>query len=104
MAARRKVTKTKKAPVKRTKVEVMPVETPVLATTTQGKLFSKQVLIGAIVVALALLVFYKKHWFIAATVNNLPVLSPQVVARLYTDYRSQAVNEIIDERIIMAEA
>ena len=51
-----------------------------------------------------LLVFNKKHWFVPATVNGLPILSPQVIVRLYSDYRSPAVSELIDERIIMAEA
>lgn len=102
MAARRKVRRSGGRVIGKAKAET--VEIPVVGKLPQGKLFSKQVLIGALVVALALLIFYKKHWFVAATVNSMPILSPQVVTRLYADYRLQAVNEIIDERIIMAEA
>lgn len=105
MAARRKTRSSGNRVIRKQRIaKAEIIETPVLANSTQGRLFSKQVLIGALVVALTLLVVYKKHWFIAATVNGMPILSPQVMARLYTDYRLPAVNELIDERVIMAEA
>ncbi|OGY10997.1 MAG: hypothetical protein A3A58_03705 [Candidatus Blackburnbacteria bacterium RIFCSPLOWO2_01_FULL_41_27] len=100
MAARLRTRKT--APKK---IKVETIETiQTLPSLVQNKFFSKQVLIGLGVVLLLLLVFNKKHWFVPATVNGLPILSPQVIVRLYSDYRSPAVSELIDERIIMAEA
>src|SRR3989344_1225714 len=100
MAARLRTRKT--APKK---IKVETIETiQTLPSLVQNKFFSKQVLIGLGVVLFLLLVFNKKHWFVPATVNGLPILSPQVIVRLYSDYRSPAVSELIDERIIMAEA
>ena len=100
MAARLRTRKT--APKK---IKVETIETiQTLPSLVQNKFFSKQVLIGLGVVLLLLLVVNKKHWFVPATVNGLPILSPQVIVRLYSDYRSPAVSELIDERIIMAEA
>lgn len=103
MAARARRTtpkKTIKSLVQREVVESVPT-TSLLSI---NKLFSKQVLIGSAVVLLLLLAVNKKHWFVPATVNGMPILSTQVMARLYSDYRSPAVSEIADERIIMAEA
>ncbi|TSC89422.1 MAG: parvulin-like peptidyl-prolyl isomerase [Microgenomates group bacterium Gr01-1014_5] len=101
--ARRVIPKTQKitkSVVEREVAEV--VLTPPFLS--RNKLFSKQVLVGLAVVLLLLLVVNKKHWFVPATVNGLPILSPQVIVRLYSDYRSPAVSELVDERIIMAEA
>ncbi len=100
MAAR---LRTRKTAPKMIKVETIET-TQTLPSLLQNKFFSKQVLVGLGVLLLLLLVVNKKHWFVPATVNGLPILSPQVIVRLYSDYRSPAVSELIDERIIMAEA
>lgn len=101
MATPKKTRKTTKVVVAR---EVVQTVVPIPPPLTRNKLFSKQVLIGLAVVLFILLAANKKHWFVPAVVNGLPVISPEVIVRLYSDYRLPAVNEIIDERVIMAEA
>lgn len=95
----------KKSVGKKTASKITTTEDAVL-NQPQGtkKLISKQVLIGALVLVLISIFIFKKHWLVSAVVNNQLVFSPQVLTRLYSDFRQLAVSEIINERLIMQEA
>lgn len=103
MVARAKVTDRKRKSTARNS-KSLAVETPSLSETPRRRFLSKQIIVIGLVICLVLLAIYKKHWFVAATINNSPITSIEVIARLYSDYRLPAVNEIIDERLIMEEA
>lgn len=57
-----------------------------------------------VVLGLALLAFYKKSWFVAATVNGEPITSVELMSKLNQDYRQQALDQMVNERIITQEA
>lgn len=63
----------------------------------------KTILIGVVVLLLAL-GFYKKEWFVAATVNGSPITFLEVLGRLNEEYKPQALDQIINEKIILGEA
>ncbi len=113
MAARR-ATKSSSAKrvTKRTvskKVETEQVVAPVnpLASMTNPfqdpKTARKAVMVLGLVLLL-LLAFYKKEWFVAATVNGSPITTAEVFARMNQDFRKQIVQQMVDEKIIMDEA
>lgn len=84
--------------------EATSVASPAFLYLDRNRLFSKRVLVGLGIILLIILAANKKHWFVPATLNGFPIVSPEVIARLYSDYRLPAVNELIDEKIIMGEA
>lgn len=53
---------------------------------------------------LLLLFFYKKSWFVAATVNGSPISNFSLQERLNAQYRQQTLSQLIDEKIITSEA
>lgn len=57
-----------------------------------------------LVLGLALLAYYKKSWFVAATVNNQPISSIEINQKLNTLYKEQVLGQIINERILQQEA
>ncbi len=59
------------------------------------------ILLIAIVLALAV---YKKDWFIAAMVNGQPVSNIELQARLNGQFKTQTLNQMINEKIILDEA
>lgn len=66
--------------------------------------FRKKVLIGAIIIALAAGAFYKKDWFVAATVNGSPITNWELQSRLNKDYKNQVLQQMVNEKIVLAEA
>lgn len=64
----------------------------------------KVVYVAAILIGVALIFSYKKSWFVAATVNNSPISNFELISRLNGQYRSQMLNQMINESIIMGEA
>lgn len=56
-----------------------------------------------IVAVILLLAIYKKNWFIAATVNGMPVTNLELQLKLNQQFRSQTLNQMINEKIIMSE-
>lgn len=104
----------KKAPVKKTikntKVE-HAVETPEVETTTsslaqkyQPYLKDKRTYLVILVLGLLLLVFYKKSWFIAATVNGSPITNFEVLSQMNKQFRETTVNQLVNEKLILQEA
>lgn len=65
---------------------------------------NKRVYLILIVLGILLLAFYKKDWFIAATVNGLPITNFELQSRLNQQFREQTLNQMINEKIILQQA
>lgn len=65
---------------------------------------SKKLYIVLIIAGLLALGVYKKELFIAATVNGAPVTNLDLQMRLNKEFRTQILNSIINEKIILDEA
>lgn len=65
---------------------------------------SKTVYIIALIAGILLLAMYKKSWFIAATVNGSPITNLDLQLRLNQQFRSQTLNQMVNEKIILDEA
>jgi len=59
--------------------------------------------IALIILAIAGLLYYKKNWIIAATVNGAPISNFEVLNKLNKQYRDQTLSQMINERIILDE-
>lgn len=65
---------------------------------------SKKFYVVLIIVGLVLLANFKKGWFIAAMVNGSPVTNLELQMKLNQQFRSQTLNQLINEKIILGEA
>lgn len=65
---------------------------------------SKKFYIGIIILGLLLLAVYKKSWFVAALVNGTPVTNLELQTKLNQQFRTQTLNQLVNEKIIMSEA
>lgn len=65
---------------------------------------SKKFYLVLLVAGILLLVIYKKSWFIAATVNGLPITNLELQAKLNQQFKSQTLNQLINEKIVLNEA
>lgn len=65
---------------------------------------NKTVYLLVLLLGLALLFYYKRGWFIAATVNGAPVTNIELLAKMNQLYRSQTLSQVIDEKLIAQEA
>lgn len=63
----------------------------------------KVAIIGLIIVAILLLGYFKKNWFIAATVNGAPITNFELLTRMNQQYRTQTINQMINEKLILDE-
>lgn len=66
--------------------------------------FNKKVYIFLIIAGLVLLAINKKEWLIAALVNGQPISNIDLQMRLNQQFRSQTINQMVNEKIIMDEA
>lgn len=66
--------------------------------------FDKRLIVMVVVLALLALAIYKKEWFVAATVNGTPLTNFELLSRMNQQFRSQTLNQIINEKIILNEA
>lgn len=57
-----------------------------------------------LIIGLALLVYLKKGWFIAATVNNLPIANFELLSKMNQQYREATLSQMINEKILLNEA
>ena len=64
----------------------------------------KRVYLVVLLIGLSLLIFYKKAWFIAAMVNNTPISNFEVLYKMNQQYRSQTLSQLINEKLILAQA
>lgn len=65
---------------------------------------SKTFYIILIALGILLLVIYKKDWFVAATVNGSLISNLELQTRLNQQFRTQTLNQMINEKIILTEA
>ncbi len=65
---------------------------------------SKALYILLIAAGLLLLFIYKKNWIVAAMVNGSPVTNLELQTRLNKQFRSQTLTQLINEKLILAEA
>ncbi len=65
---------------------------------------SKTGLLIIIIVVILLLAIYKKSWFIAASVNGMPLTNLELQLKLNQQFRTQTLNQLINEKIILSEA
>lgn len=65
---------------------------------------SKKVYIIVLVAGLLLLAAFKKDLLIAAIVNGSPVTNLELQMRLNREFRTQTLNQLINEKIILEEA
>lgn len=55
-------------------------------------------------VGLTLLIMFKKSWFVAALVNNTPITNLELQSKLNEQFKTQTLNQLINEKIILSEA
>lgn len=65
---------------------------------------SKKFYLVLLIAGLLLLVLYKKSWLIAATVNSSPITNLELQMKLNEQFRTQTLNQLINEKIILDEA
>lgn len=59
-------------------------------------------ILGALV--LLGIIFYKKDLFVAATVNGTPVSTIELFGRMNQEHRSQTLDQLISEKLLLSEA
>lgn len=102
-------------PVKKSKDQKLQTTTGQRVNTSTNMLFSlperiigyrpsKRVWIIILILGVLLLMFYKKEWFVAATVNGAPITNLEVLSRLNQQYRTNVLNQLVNEKIILDEA
>lgn len=65
---------------------------------------SKKIWVIILIVGVLLLAFYKKSWFVAATVNGFPITNLELQLKLNEQFKTQTLNQLINEKIILEEA
>lgn len=65
---------------------------------------SKKFYLILAIAALVLLAVYKKDLFIAAMVNGSPITNLELQMKLNKQFRTQTLNQLINEKIILTEA
>lgn len=57
-----------------------------------------------LILGLLLLAYYKKGWFVAATVNGQPIPTAIVNQKLNSLYKEQVLSQLVNEQILQQEA
>lgn len=65
---------------------------------------SKKFYLILLITGLLLLAVYKKNWFVTATVNGVPLTNLELQSKLNEQFRTQTLNQLINEKIILQEA
>lgn len=65
---------------------------------------SKNFYIILAIVLLLFLAIYKKNWFVAAMVNGQPITNLELQMQLNKQFRSQTLNQMVNEKVILDEA
>lgn len=63
----------------------------------------KVILLVVLLIGFLVLVYYKKSWFIAATVDGQPITNFELLSKMNQQYRQQTLNQMVNEKIIQAE-
>ncbi len=80
------------------------IEEVTLPRSNSSLLHDRRIYIALVVVGLSLLVFYFKSFFIAATVNGMPVFNFELLSRMNKQFRDQTLSQMVNEKLILAEA
>ena len=64
----------------------------------------KRTYVVLIILGILLLAFYKKSLFIAATINGTPITNLELQLKLNEQFRTQTLNQLINEKLILSEA
>lgn len=85
-----------------------PVEKEVISGKLPGPLknikLNKFIITAIVIIGLALLFTYKKNWILAGSVNGAMISNFEVLSRLNSQFRTQTLNQMINEKIILQEA
>lgn len=65
---------------------------------------SKTFYLVILALAILLLVTFKKSWFVAALVNGMPITNLELQMSLNKQFKTQTLNQMINEKIILNEA
>lgn len=65
---------------------------------------SKRAYLVILLLGILLIGYYKKGWFVAAMVNGAPVSNFELLSRMNQQYRSQTLNQMVNEKIVLDEA
>lgn len=69
-----------------------------------GNRLPRAAYLAIVIIGLTLLLVTKKGWIIAATVNGSPITNFEVLSKLNQQYRTQTLNQMVNEKIILEEA
>lgn len=65
---------------------------------------SRNFYIILLVIGILVLAIYKKSYFIAAMVNGMPITNLELQSQLNKQFRTQTLNQLVNEKIILEEA
>lgn len=65
---------------------------------------SKKFYIILVIAGILLLAIFKKGWFVAALVNGSPITNLELQMKLNQQFRTQTLNQVVNEKIIIDEA
>lgn len=65
---------------------------------------SKNFYIILVIIGILLLAFFKKSFFVAAIVNGMPITNLELQMELNKQFKTQTLNQLVDEKIILDEA
>ena len=65
---------------------------------------SKRTYLAILILGILALFFYNKSWFVAATVNGQPITAIELNQKLRQNFKTQTLNQMINEKIIEQEA
>lgn len=90
----------------KSKVPSAKSENPIAILTGYFQNFqpNRKFYLGILIIGLLLLAVYKKSWIVAATVNGRPIFNLELQQRLNEAYRSQTLNQMVNEKLILDEA
>ena len=74
-----------------------------ILTSINSDKSSKATYIVILIIGLLLMAIYRKDWFVAATVNGMPIFNLELQQRLNDQYRGQTLNQMINEKIIIED-
>lgn len=102
-----KATKTTSSRIKApaTKKTAKPESSNLILSPSQNKVrFNKKFVLIILIIGLLLLAYYKKSWFVAATVNGQPITTLELTQQLYKSYKTQTLTQMINEKVLEQEA
>lgn len=104
MAAKKKVTSNKKHITKTAQVGTISEGSKFSVSTLTSYRPSKKIWIIIAAIAILLLFTTQKGVFLAATVNGAPITNLELLSRLNQQYRTQMINQLVNEKLILGEA